>query len=263
MRTYYCSYCSLWSQRDFCNRLERSRTCEPFILLSSPAWKFIRSKIVTSASAGMGKSFWVRNRTYFLYCTGASWELTKLQCSLNPVWSGHIHFIILVWIMSVLLKETCWSFPLSPLQWASWSSLGAVSQAPSRRNQSRGCTLTTVCQSWGQGQRRNPWNAYWEVVSSSFFTLWIWSYCTGRVCATTLAWTWAWPRDSQFSVLVWVSGLASCEVCVSPWGPIRWQKFIRGSQLARALVAQGRFSPFCRHLHSPSVALGTLWHPLP
>lgn len=121
MRTCYCSYCCLWSQRDFCNRLERSRTWEPFILLSFPAWEFISSKIVTSGFVSMGKSIWGRNRGWcFLlhqgvWGVGQSW---KLQCSLNLPHYRCFYVSVLVQITSMLLKQICWSFPLTPLRCA-------------------------------------------------------------------------------------------------------------------------------------------------
>lgn len=93
MRTHYCSYCSLWSQRDFCNRLERSRTWEPFILLSSSAWGFISSNIVTSGFAGMGKSIWARNRDcFFILHQGVQAIGQSFGVVLHLAHSGYIYF---------------------------------------------------------------------------------------------------------------------------------------------------------------------------
>lgn len=148
-------------------RLERSRTWEPFILLSFPAWEFISSRIVISGFLGMGKSIWGRNRDYFfvlhqgVWGVGQSW---KLWCSLNL---SHHRCICqhLVLITSVLLKQICWSFPLTHCD-VHFSVLCAVTcecrnWASPRWNLSRMLTLNTASSQdrARTGKTRKPWNA--------------------------------------------------------------------------------------------------------
>lgn len=199
MRTYYCSYCCLWSQRDFCNRLERSRTWEPFILLSFPGWEFISSRIVTSGFVGMGKSIWGRNGGYFfvlyqgVWGVGQSW---KLRCSLNLSHHRCIYVSILVQITSMLLKQI-WSFPLTHCD-VHFNMLHAVTcecrnWASPRWNLSKVLTLNTASSQdrTRTGETRNPWNARREAVSPCSLSSQILLHChvnivclEGNVCTT-------------------------------------------------------------------------------
>lgn len=174
MRTYYCAYCCLWSQRDFCNRLERSRTWEPFILLSFPEWEFISSRIVTSGFVGTGKSIWGRNGGYFFVLHLDVWRVVqswKLWCSLNLSHHRCIYVSILVQITSVLLKQICWSLPLMHCD-VHFDVLHAVTcecrnWASPRWNLSRVLTLNTASSQdrARTDETRNPWNACREAVS--------------------------------------------------------------------------------------------------
>lgn len=187
MRTYYCSYCCLWSQKDFCNRLERSRTWEPFILLSFPAWEFISSKIVTSGFVGMRKSIRGRNKGWFfvlhqgVWGIGQSW---KQQCSLNLSHHGCIYVSILVQITSMVLKQICWLFPLTPLrcalQCASCSHLGVQEL---RFSQMKLVQSAHFKHSQFSGQSQDRWDQeplkcmHRSCQPLLFFTSWILLHC--------------------------------------------------------------------------------------
>lgn len=222
MRTYYCSYCCLWSQRDFCNRLERSRTWEPFILLSFPAVRVHQFQNSNSRVYGYGKTH-LREKQGLFFCI-ASRQSWKLQCSLNLSHHRCICASILVQITSVLLKQVCWSFPLTPVRCAlqfalcshlwvqelGFSHVKLVQSAHFKHSQFSGQSQ--------EGETRNPWNACREVVSPCSPSPHR-SCCTAMptscACAATAAWRGicAPPRVSQLPILVWMSGSILDQVC--------------------------------------------------
>lgn len=154
MRTYYCSYCCLWSQRDFCNRLERSRTWEPFILLAFPAWEFISSRIVISGFVGMGKSIWGRNRDYFFFIPSGwlgSLQSWKLWCSLNLSYHRciYVHFssdhkyafiahLLIISLTTLQCALLCASCSHSWVQELGFSQVELVQSAPFKHSQLSG-----------------------------------------------------------------------------------------------------------------------------